>query len=153
MSIHFPSCYNPQAGLDDYRTNMAYPSKSGRGKVDCPAGWIHTPHLFYEVYWSTTKFASRWKPDQKSQPFILSNGDRTGYSLHADFISGWREDVLQQIIDNCDTGDRGMDKCPGLIGGLNDKHAICTIPSPVDEVIDGKLQALPGNNPPTGWGL
>lgn len=87
--IHFPSCYNPKAGLMDYKNNMAFPSSKGTtyGKLNCPEGWIHLPHIFYEVYWNTPLFADRWEQGQGTQPFILSNGDRTGYSLHGDFVS------------------------------------------------------------------
>src|SRR2546423_2194239 len=56
------------------------------------------------------------------------------------------------MIDNCDAGDTGMDKCPGLIGGVNDPSTSCNIQSPVNEQIKGVLTALPGNNPVTGWG-
>jgi len=28
----------------------------------------------------------RWKQGQGTQPFVLANGDPTGYSLHADFV-------------------------------------------------------------------
>ncbi|KUJ15357.1 WSC-domain-containing protein, partial [Mollisia scopiformis] len=147
--IHFPSCYNPAAGLDNYKENMQFPTNG-----NCPTGWIHTPHLFYEVYWNTPPFASRWTQGQGTQPFVLSNGDRTGYGLHADFISGWDVDTLQQIIDNCDAGDSGMDKCPGLMGGLNDPSTTCNLPDPVaNEVVTGTMTALPGTNPLSGWGV
>jgi hypothetical protein len=65
---------------------------------------------------------------------------------------------LQQIIDNCNAGDAGMDKCPGLIGGLNDPSTSCTIPNLGPEIfainsqLTTKLSALPGNNPVTGFG-
>lgn len=158
--IHFPSCYNPAAGLDDYKNNMAFPSSNGTasGRANCPEGWIHTPHIFYEFYWNTPLFKDLWTPGQNSQPFVLANGDPTGYSLHADFISGWDTDVLQQIIDNCDAGDSGMDKCPGLLGGVNDPSTSCDIPLPlpagvsVEEQVSGLLSKLPGNNPIVGWG-
>ncbi|RDW56584.1 hypothetical protein BP5796_13049 [Coleophoma crateriformis] len=152
--IHFPSCYNPAAGLDNYKENMQFPSSKGTasGRANCPVGWIHTPHLFFEVYWNTPKFAGQWTPGQGTQPFVLSNGDPTGYGLHADFISGWDVTTLQQIIDNCDAGDSGMDKCPGLIGGLNDASNSCNIANLVPETIAGTMAALPGNNPVTGWG-
>lgn len=86
--IHFPSCYNPAAGIDDYKENMQFPSSanSTSGNANCPEGWVHTPHLFYEVYWNTPVFASEWTQGQGSQPFVLANGDPTGYSLHADFV-------------------------------------------------------------------
>ncbi|KIN03776.1 hypothetical protein OIDMADRAFT_117145 [Oidiodendron maius Zn] len=146
--IHFPSCYDKSQGLDAYKTNMKFPTNG-----NCPTGWEHKPHLFYEVYWNTPLFADLWTPGQGKQPFVLSNGDPTGYSLHADFISGWDVTTLQQIIDNCNAGDSGMDKCPGLIGGLNDPSTSCNIPSAINEQIYGVLDQLPGNNPLGQWGV
>ncbi|PNY25537.1 WSC domain-containing protein 2 [Tolypocladium capitatum] len=148
--MHFPSCYNPKAGLTDYKNNMVFPSDAGDGKSDCPKGYIHVPHLFIEAYWNTPLFKDRWEQGTGSQPFVLSNGDATGYSLHADFMAGWDEKLLQHIIDTCDAGTSGMDTCPGLFYGLNEGDQ-CTIPSPVDEIISGSLGSLPGNNPITGW--
>jgi len=60
--------------------------------------------------------------------------------------------TLQQIIDNCNAGDSGMDKCPGLIGGINDPSTSCNIPDAIQETITGNLTALPGNNPIIGAG-
>jgi hypothetical protein len=87
--IHFPSCYDPSKGLDSYKDNMQFPSSAGAsagGRANCPTGWIHTPHIFYEVYWNTEIFKDRWIQGQGKQPWVLSNGDPTGYSLHADFV-------------------------------------------------------------------
>lgn len=147
--IHFPSCYNPQAGLDKIHENMVWPKNTGDGNKDCPEGHIHVPHLFIEVYWDTPAFKDRWTPGNGQQPFVLSNGDSTGYSSHADFFAGWEEDLLQHIIDTCDAGTSGMDKCPGLFHGLNEGE--CTIPSEVDEQVDGVMDTLPGGNVLQGW--
>ncbi|KAJ5118467.1 hypothetical protein N7448_010174 [Penicillium atrosanguineum] len=151
--IHFPSCYNPKAGLDAYETNTVFPSSKGTtgGKANCPEGWTHLPHIFYEVYWNTPLFAEMWEQGQGSQPFILASGDRTGYSLHGDFIAGWDVDVLQKIIENCDAGDSGMDKCADA-GTINNSADSCNIANLIPEKISGVLDKLPGNNPPTGWG-
>lgn len=146
--LHFPSCYNPDAGLTDYKNNMQFPTDAGNGKQDCPEGWIHTPHIFYEMYWNTPLFIDRWTPNEDYQPFVLANGDATGFSLHGDFLSGWDQDVLQHIIDTCDAGDSGMDKCPGIETVLEGE---CHIENPSPEKIDGVLTALPGNNPIFGW--
>jgi hypothetical protein len=62
QDVHMPSCYSPAAGLDDYQNNMAFPT-SQNNKLDCPAGWLHLPHLFYEVYYDTPSFASQCKQD------------------------------------------------------------------------------------------
>lgn len=147
--IHFPSCYNPEAGLVDYKNNTAFPSDGGGGKTDCPKGYIHVPHLFLEIYWNTPAFKDRWEQGKMSQPFVLSNGDSTGFSLHADFMAGWDEKVLQHIIDTCDAGTAGMDKCPDLPLGLSEGD--CTIESSVDEKVDGILDSLPGGNSVSGW--
>ncbi|KEY64233.1 hypothetical protein S7711_09915 [Stachybotrys chartarum IBT 7711] len=146
--VHFPSCYNPEAGLTDQENNMAFPTNNN-GKSDCPEGWIHVPHLFLEVYWNTPEFVDRWEPLSGHQPFVLSNGDATGYGSHADFMAGWDEELLQHIIDTCDAGSSGMDNCPGLFYGTNEED--CTIPSQIDEQVDGVLDALPGSNVLRGW--
>ena len=146
--LHFPSCYDPSKDLADYKNNMQFPTDAGGGKQDCPAGWVHTPHIFYEMYWNTPLFVDRWTPNEGSQPFVLANGDATGFSLHGDFLSGWDQDVMQHIIDTCDAGDAGMDKCPGIETVLEGE---CHIANPSPEVVDGVLAALPGNNPLFGW--
>ncbi|CAK7210767.1 hypothetical protein SEUCBS140593_000941 [Sporothrix eucalyptigena] len=147
--LHFPSCYDPSQPLTAYKTNTAFPTDAGDGKQDCPAGWVHLPHIFYEMYWNTPLFVDRWDPAAAdSQPFVLSNGDAAGFSLHGDFMAAWDTDVLQTIIDTCDAGDAGMDQCPGIETVLTGN---CNIPNPSPEVIDGVLAALPGNNPLFGW--
>ncbi|KAH6610385.1 cooh terminal wsc domain-containing [Trichoderma cornu-damae] len=149
LDIHFPSCYNPAAGLTNYKENTAFPTDAGNGKQDCPAGWIHTPHIFFEVYYDTQPYQGRWTENQGTQPFVFSTGDVTGYSGHADFMAGWDEDLLQHIIDTCDAGDSGMDTCPGLFYGLN--SGSCTIQPLVNEQVTGTLTKLPGNNPLSGF--
>ncbi|KAL6832587.1 COOH terminal WSC domain-containing protein [Trichoderma camerunense] len=149
MDLHFPSCYNPAAGLTNYKENMQFPTDAGDGKQDCPPGWIHTPHIFFEVYFDTQPYQGRWTENQGTQPFVLSNGDVTGYGAHADFMAGWDEDLLQHIIDTCDAGDSGMDQCPGLFYGLNSGD--CTIAPLVNEQVTGTLTKLPGNNPLSGF--
>lgn len=153
QDIHFPSCYNPKAGLDDYKNNMAWP-KMENWKHVCPEGYIHVPHIFFEVYWNTPAFSDLWEEDGKTQPFVLSNGDATGYSSHGDFIAGWDKETLQTIIDTCNAGDIGMDKCPNIPGGLN-TNMDCKIDPPVAELsktLVASNMKLPGHNPVTGWG-
>ncbi|KAI1152814.1 hypothetical protein F4825DRAFT_297583 [Nemania diffusa] len=153
QDIHFPSCYNPSAGLDDHANNMKYPSNVG-SKQNCPAGWVHTPHIFIEVYWNTPLFNNYWTPDGKSQPFVLSSGDATGYSSHADFISGWDQNTLQTIINTCDAGDVGMDNCPQIPGGLNTNNNCKISPNYGTVLQNGQiLTDLPVvGKAVTGWG-
>jgi hypothetical protein len=46
-----------------------------------------------------------------------------------------------------------MDKCPGLIGGLNNGEPACTIPSAVVEQVEGVMDILPGGNVLGKWGV
>ncbi|VUC23469.1 unnamed protein product [Clonostachys rosea] len=149
MDIHFPSCLKKNADLTDYKNNMAWP-KSENGYQNCAEDEIHVPHLFMEVYWNTPLFKDRWDHSGNGpQPFVLASGDRTGYAWHADFMAGWDTDILQNVIDNCNTGNGGMLKCPGV----EENKEKCTIETPVDEIIGGVLDQLPGNNPISGWGV
>ncbi|CAK7239416.1 MAG: hypothetical protein STHCBS139747_000846 [Sporothrix thermara] len=149
--LHFPSCYDPSQPLTAYKTNTVFPTDAGDGKADCPPGWIHTPHIFFEMYWNTPLFVDRWDPAAAdSQPFVLSNGDATGFTLHGDFMAGWDTDVLQHIIDTCDAGDAGMDQCAGVETVMTGN---CHVDNPTPEDVLGPMSVLPGNNPLFGWPL
>jgi len=155
--IHFPSCYKIGAELTDYKNNMAWPTGKGAskgGRVNCPEGYMHVPHIFMEIYWETDKFADRWGKNKGPQPFVLSNGDATGFSIHADFMSGWDEDLLKNIIDNCNSGHDGMHACPGIAGTDQVNDAECTCDDGdlyKDDDLSGPVPKLPGNNPLAGW--
>lgn len=151
-AVHLPSCYDPSAGLDAFTANARFPSDAGGGRQDCPSGWTHVPHLFFEVYWDTPRFSGGWERDGQTQPFVLASGDRTGFSLHGDFVAGWDTAALRKIIDGCDAGDGGMDTCPdpGPLTGAGDT---CRIPSAFPDYEEGWLEKLPGDNPVSGWGV
>ncbi|KAF3902153.1 hypothetical protein ABW21_db0205636 [Orbilia brochopaga] len=146
--VHFPSCVNPNANVENYKENTCYPSDNGMGGQDCPAGWIHVPHLFMEVYWNTLVFQDLWEHGKGYTPWVLANGDKTGYSHHADFINGWDTATLQYAIDHCDPGNGGLHTCAGLPGGATDEAEMkaCKLTCPLAE---GSASALwtpmPGN--------
>lgn len=151
QDVHFPSCYDPSKALDDHQNNMVFPTTVGF-KQNCPPGFIHMPHLMAETYWNTPEFADRWTPFTApgQQPFVLANGDVSGCSAHADFISAWDPAILQHVIDTCDAGEAGMHTC----GGVESRQFSdsCSIESPIPENIYDNLSSLPGNNPIQGWG-
>lgn len=152
QDLHMPSCYDPSKDLTDYENNMVFPSAdAATGKQNCPEGFTHVPHLFFETYWNTPLFKDRWTPGGDSQPFVLANGDLTGCSAHGDFMAAWDTDVLQHIIDTCDAGDIGMDTCAGIT--VRDKTTTCNAASPGNEDMATNMTALPGNNPLAGWGM
>ncbi|KAI6806951.1 WSC-domain-containing protein, partial [Hortaea werneckii] len=105
--------------------------------------------IFYEVIYQTNLFADRWWSDGQ-QPFVFSQGDRTGYGFHADFVNGWDVDVLQKAVDECTNDSGRLEDCP-VFGELftNDECQACRLPQSVDEELTGNLTSLPGCNPPT----
>lgn len=150
VDVHFPSCYNPAAGLENFRTNSAFPTDTGNGRLDCPKGWVHVPHMFFETYWDTHKFLPRFQSLLgKESPWVFANGDATGFSAHGDFISGWDEQALQNVIDNCNVGHGGLHTCPGLTGGVS--SGSCKATCPVNEEVKGPFDKLPGGNTLSGW--
>ena len=89
--IHFPSCADLSVPFTDYANNTAWPTihygADGSQKQNCPAGYTHLPHIFFEIKWSTPDFANRWTEGVDAQPFVLAQGDKTGFGGHADFVS------------------------------------------------------------------
>jgi len=131
--VNFPPCWDGvNVDSDDHQSHMAWPS-GGVSGGDCPAS--HPKHLvtlFYEFIFQVQNFPF----NNGSQPtWVWSNGDATGYGLHADFINGWPSlingtNVLQQAINQCNAnnGVGGMlGNCPPFVPYLN-----LTLPMPVD---------------------
>jgi hypothetical protein len=49
-----------------------------------------------QIWFNTNAFASRWdEAANKTQPFVYSTGDDTGYSLHGDQLYGWQGETLK----------------------------------------------------------
>jgi hypothetical protein len=86
--ITFPSCWNGKA-LDpnDAHAHMAYPGFTGKGVEACPEGFrtARFPTIFIEFWYDISPFDGQYTAD--STPWVLSNGDTTGHSFHADFVS------------------------------------------------------------------
>ncbi|KAH1434190.1 hypothetical protein KXX32_000683 [Aspergillus fumigatus] len=144
--VFFPSCWN---GVDydspDHKSHMAYPIDSYNSGA-CPESHpIKIVSIFIEVIWKTEAFADMWYGD--SQPFVWSNGDKTGYGLHADFVNGWDVPVLQEALDTCDDMGGDIRNCQVL--KLYDDAITegCLLEPSIDEKLDGWLDALPGCNP------
>ncbi|GAB1317450.1 hypothetical protein MFIFM68171_07660 [Madurella fahalii] len=144
-NVRFPTCWDGK-NLDspDHMSHVAYPS-SGTFERNGPCPSTHPvkiPQLFFEVIWDTTRFNSRdlW-PEDGSQPFVWSQGDRTGFGNHGDYVFGWKDDALQIAMDsNCD-------RCPQLKSQSIAQGNQCASSLHVHEEIDGWLDAIPGLQP------
>ena len=83
LQVFFPMCWdNKTLDSSDHRSHMAYPTRYNGG--NCPASHpVRLPGVFFEAFYAVDKFPH----GQGTQPFVLSNGDPTGYGFHGDFVS------------------------------------------------------------------
>ncbi|KAL1752760.1 hypothetical protein FB107DRAFT_219325 [Schizophyllum commune] len=149
--ISFPSCWDGQnADSEDHKSHIAYPSGGAdTGTCDDPKFNVTVPRVFMEVSWYTMDWDKiRDQAMNPSQPYVLSNGDTTGYSYHADYIYAWEPDVLQTAIDTCQCmkDDFGAYDCCEVFEKKADGER-CYISSAVEEQVVGTLDALPGYEP------
>ncbi|KAI1178417.1 hypothetical protein F4777DRAFT_575953 [Nemania sp. FL0916] len=106
LELMFPSCWNGELDSENHKTHVAYPDLVGNG--DCPD--THTQRLvtlFFETIWDTN--AAQFQG--KSGSFVMSNGDRTGFGYHGDFMTGWDSSFLQEAIDTCTNESGELSDC------------------------------------------
>lgn len=145
MANHrFPTCWDGQ-NLDtpNHRDHVAYPEigtfESGGA---CPSTHpVKIPQLMLETVWDTRAFNNKadW-PEDGSQPFVWSSGDKTGFSSHADYVFGWKDNALQKHMDAHSYVTASTLKTQNTAAQNK-----CTVPDMVKENLDGWMQALPGN--------
>ncbi|RYP70439.1 hypothetical protein DL771_005480 [Monosporascus sp. 5C6A] len=141
--VTFPTCWDGKnTDSPDHMSHVAYPS-SGYTSVGasgiCPASHpVKIPQVMLEVMWDTRQFNDKdlW-PEDGSQPFVWSNGDKDGYSHHGDYVFGWEGDSLQRAMDaRCNDT-----LCSPLKTQSSEEAMKCTKPRVVKEEIDGWQQA------------
>ncbi|GAB9472376.1 Murein transglycosylase [Globisporangium polare] len=146
--VNFPMCWNGK-DLDshDHKSHVAY--ATGLDGGDCPTGFQKMVKIFYEAFYSVDKYDSEWVDGK--HPFVLANGDPTGFGFHGDFLNGWDHQVLQDAVEQCaDTNFFNSGECPPLKASFNDKPPAqrCTNKPQVVEATTN-IAKLPGNNPVT----
>ncbi|KZV83066.1 WSC-domain-containing protein [Exidia glandulosa HHB12029] len=157
--VFFPSCWTGKdVDTPDHKSHVAYPSLGYDG--DCPETHpVRLISIFYEIMWDTVyddlhpdknDFPKEWwVPEGATQPFVLSNGDPTGYGFHGDFINGWDVDKLQAAADHCLAPSGVIQDCPLLELRTDYEKTECLqVPRVADETV-GWVDRLPGCNPIT----
>lgn len=99
---YFPSCWNGKDhDTTDHKSHMAYPFDVNGGA--CPSSHpTRTPTLLYETFWNVVAFKGQ------AGEYFLSNGDATGYGMHADFIMGWPKELLENAVKDCRSGENSQ---------------------------------------------
>ncbi|KAK0719912.1 hypothetical protein B0H67DRAFT_486112 [Lasiosphaeris hirsuta] len=144
IEIMFPSCWNGK-DLDskNHRSHVAYPDLVMNG--DCPSGFdVKIPGLFYETIWATNAFAGR------EGEFVFSNGDIQGFGYHADFISGWKSDFLQEAVDTCTNPSGRIQDCPIFTIQDEDTQRKCGLKKMPSVLVNEKVVGSVGTSLPGG---
>lgn len=153
--LTFPACWSGEK-LDPKNpsAHMAYPSGGGLGVEACPEGFrkARFPSIFIEFWWDVKAFDGQYS--ENDSPWVLAQGDDTGYGFHADFRNGWAKGVLAKATADdgycncgCGCGNDEMKVCFGA-ENVNDDAEItsCAAKSAfADET--GVVEKLPGCNP------
>ncbi|KAL8692126.1 MAG: hypothetical protein Q9218_002794 [Villophora microphyllina] len=153
-TMRFPSCWNGQPfNKDAPMAHMSYPVNKD-GLAGCPTGFTTArfPEVMIEYWLDTSPFDGQYGANES--PWVLSNGDPTGYGFHMDFLNGWQPGVLAKAMKTCDAGNTGLSldsaQCFGA-GSIQSGAAkdACTIAPSVTEDIGATnpLSKLPGCNP------
>ncbi|KAH9889676.1 hypothetical protein F4778DRAFT_386564 [Xylariomycetidae sp. FL2044] len=146
--ITFPTCWDGvNTDSPDHMSHVTYPA----GTMDmyvgadgtCPESHpVKIPQVMLEVMWDTRPFndPELW-PEDGSQPFVWSTGDKDGYSQHGDYVFGWKDDSLQRAMDARCNGD----VCDGTLERQSYEDSMkCTKPKVVQEDYDGWVTEIPG---------
>ncbi|TRX93758.1 hypothetical protein FHL15_005434 [Xylaria flabelliformis] len=146
-NIIFPLCWDGK-NLDspNHMDHVAHPTGGPTSFAavsgTCPSTHpVKIPQVHLEIMWDTTAFNNKaeW-PEDGSQPFVLSTGDSTGYGQHADYVFGWKDDTLQQAMDNACFGAT----CRSLTTQSDSVSGSCAVKNTVAETTEGWLKELPG---------
>jgi hypothetical protein len=148
VTVTFPSCWDGKnTDSPDHKSHISYPaSGSFESGGACPSTHpVKIPQVMYEIMFDTRQFNAKadW-PDDGSQPFYWSFGDKTGYGIHGDYLFGWKGDALQKAMDGKCSGDN----CKPLQRQADAKAVACTKGQMAHEAIgDEWLKDLPGMDP------
>jgi hypothetical protein len=153
--VTFPSCWNGKK-LDPSSPNahMAWPTNGGVGIENCPTTHraARFPTIFIEFWYDVSSFDGQYSSN--SNPWVLSNGDPTGYGMHADFLNGWEKGVLGKATAEsggcncgCGCGQDEMKQCFGAENVNDDSDSDWKQCAASTSEAETKLEKLPGCNP------
>lgn len=159
--IYFPSCGWANQSLDswDHFSHLTWPVERGGGKEwvqvngwNCPDTHpIKYPTMFIQHFYRFDEHRP-WRKGRNN--VVFSNGDMLGTSFHGDFVNGWKDNVLDNVIGSCKS-PRGpgeqIGQCAPLKQSLNVEAARnCAYQGMIpneDAGIYRAIDKMPGCNP------
>ena len=104
--VTFPSCWDGHTLESNDQSHVAYPGPDGFWESgECPSSHpVRLPTLFFEAIYQTQDVGV-----EAGDELVYSFGDYSGYGFHGDFVMGWEDGVIDQLIDYCTYNEDGMD--------------------------------------------
>jgi len=100
--VTFPSCWNGENNGIDFMEHMAYPD-GGWMAGKCPDSHKRQlPTLFFEAIYMIDGI---YAPGDE---LVYSFDDREGFGFHGDFLMGWEENRIEEMLDYCINNPDGM---------------------------------------------
>merc|ERR1739845_121892 len=96
--VTFPSCWDGHSpDSQNHQSPMAYPRPKGGWEAGkCPPSHpVRVPTLFFEAIYQTQTVV------ESGDELVYSFKDYSGFGFHGDFVMGWKEGTLEQLIDYC----------------------------------------------------
>jgi hypothetical protein len=137
--------------------HMAYPGTGGVGIENCPATHraARLPTTFIEFWYDISSFDEQYNAN--SSPWVLSNGDPTGFGFHADFMNGWETGVLEKAVQEsggcycgCGCAQTDIEQCFGSANVNRDSDSAfqqCNVVAADAAEAAKRVDTLPGCNP------
>lgn len=164
--LKFPDCLeveddgSPRTSSNDFRSHGAYSDNSHwdvSRQSFCPDSHPYQiPRLDLEVRFLLKPMRDLLGADvvNDARNWRLSTGDSSGAGAHADFVSGWPEEFMEEMIENCTDGESkdGVAHC--ILEDYNlDGRVEKTVPFeqlvPNEEVHE--VSSLPSGRCPKPW--
>jgi len=161
----FPDCLevdengDPRTESPNFRSHAAYSGAwNDQTQSFCPTSHPYQiPRLDLEVRYELKGMRERYGETRVNdvRNWRLSTGDPTGAGAHADFISGWPQELLTDIIENCIDGEAKDESSSCILEeyDLNGRYEEKTVPftSSIPKEKVTKLSSLRTGECPRRW--
>lgn len=102
LTVTFPRCWdNKNLDSPNHQDHMAYASASNPTANKCPASHpIAIPEITFNMRYQVKVAgeALSWRLASDNYQF---NGSNAGYSLHADWVNGYNQELLEMLVKTC----------------------------------------------------
>jgi len=111
VRIMFPNCWDGvNLVTSDLSQNTHVAFRDDASGLCLETHPVRIPQLFIEAVYQVDA-VTREHPEVQRNDYLFSTGDKDGWGAHADYISGWQQEVLDAALETCDNNDWSNPRC------------------------------------------